>query len=165
MPAHVQGSRVYGPRSARPYPGKIGSRNRVGAFVSAADVTNLHAKVKAQRDALANAVTSCADGTKLTAADLSEWNGVSASVDTWLADEPSTLRAGSQSDQGDQFLRDFAPWVAKLKAAGCAVIPTVTEPPKKEGLFAGLGDLSDIVKWGVVAYVLVETGVLKKLFK
>jgi len=73
----------------------------------------------------------------------------------FLGQDPSTLRAGTQMDQAEQYMRDLQPWFETVKQAGADVV-TPAKPPEAESLSQTLSKSGAILKWIVLAYLAAQ---------
>jgi hypothetical protein len=109
-------------------------------FVTAADVTTLHATIEQELNVLGAAVVLCA--TKLDQQTQDEWHAMRERGIAYLADAPDTMRAKYQMDTGQALQRDLAPWHQRIADAGCSVGPAPVAPSSANVL----STISDL-KW------------------
>lgn len=126
-------------------------------FVTATDVQLLHVAIQGERSLLGIAVLACHD--KLDAGTLAEWDSLNARVGVYLGDDPSTFRAASQMDTGQQLQREMQPWHDRLRSAGCANVPSAPPQPPSAGGLTGMFDaLRDIGPIVLAIFLLREFG-------
>lgn len=72
----------------------------------------------------------------------------------FLEEAPSILDTAAQMDAGQALQRDLQPWYQRIQDKACAVPPAPAPiAPAAPGLLSSLGNVEEIVKWGVILYV------------
>lgn len=117
-------------------------------IVTPADVKQLQSDVRAESDALAQALKACIYASTIPAGDplVAQWTGLMDRVQAFLAQEPSWLHTAAQMNAGEQLQRDLQPWHATLQQRGCANVPPAPSPPPAPGdLFGSLTNIGLIL--------------------
>jgi hypothetical protein len=126
------------------------AKQKVAAFVTDADVKNLHARLTDEWTAVATAIRD--NASKLTQDQLATYSTLATRVSTYQADTPSLLRAASQMNTGEALERDVFTFVDSIRASGVPGLPaTPNEAPKTT-----LDKIVDFVPMALLAFVVFE---------
>jgi hypothetical protein len=120
--------------------------------VTPSDVAQLQADVRAEADALSDALKGCIyKGLRTDDPIVSQWSTFRARVDAFLSQSPSWLSTAAQMDAGQAIQRDLRPWYGRIAAKGCDVPPMPSGPPAPGDLFGSVKDIAFIFLLIVVA--------------
>jgi hypothetical protein len=87
-------------------------------------------------------------------ADFAAFQTLQTNIATYLADEPSMLRAAAQMNAGQALQRELAPWHQRIANYGCASPPAPAAlPVQPTGLLDVLKGSEDLVEKLLIAYV------------
>ena len=126
-------------------------------FVTSDDVKSLQRAIGDEVNGLDAAFVRCLPKL-LSAPDQStqlrdEWQSMKSRAFLFVGQSPSTLRAASQMNEGQQIERDLQPWHARLSAL-CADVPPAPAPPPAQADV--LSTAADTVKWLVLGLLAWE---------
>lgn len=122
------------------------------------DVSTLQSAIRTQAAALQAAFETCriADKIRDDDPDRDAFAQLLRRVSDYLNVDPSILDTAAQMDAGEALQRDMAPWYQRLKDKACQPPPQPEVKSQTAPLMAGLGDMSELVKWGVILYVATQ---------
>jgi hypothetical protein len=122
------------------------------------DVASLQSAIRAETIALQAAWTTCRTAGKIADddPDRDAFAALLRRAADFLARDPSLLDTAAEMDEGQALQRDMAPWYDRIQSKACQAPPQPQHAPAAPGLLASLGNVEEIVKWGVILYIVSQ---------